>query len=72
MPSLDRLRVGQRACIQSLSGADNLLQRLLEMGLLVVAGVVLVPDLDLGCVPRAGGQHSREGHQDERANKVSA
>jgi ferrous iron transport protein A len=26
--------VGQRARIQSLSGADNLLQRLLEMGLL--------------------------------------
>jgi ferrous iron transport protein A len=34
MPSLDQLRVGQRARIQSLSGIDNLLQRLMEMGLL--------------------------------------
>jgi ferrous iron transport protein A len=34
MPSLDQLRVGQRARIQSLSGIDFLLQRLMEMGLL--------------------------------------
>jgi ferrous iron transport protein A len=34
MPSLDQLRVGQRARIQSLSGIDTLLQRLMEMGLL--------------------------------------
>ncbi len=34
MPSLDQLRVGQRARIQSLSGIDTLLQRLVEMGLL--------------------------------------
>jgi ferrous iron transport protein A len=33
MPSLDQLRVGQRARIQSLSGADAIVQRLLEMGL---------------------------------------
>ena len=34
MPSLDQLRVGQRARIQVLSGIDSLLQRLMEMGLL--------------------------------------
>jgi Fe2+ transport system protein FeoA len=34
MPSLDQLRVGQRARILSLSGIDTLLQRLMEMGVL--------------------------------------
>jgi Fe2+ transport system protein FeoA len=34
MTTLDQLRVGQRARIQSLQGTDNLVQRLLEMGLL--------------------------------------
>jgi ferrous iron transport protein A len=34
MPSLDQLRAGQRACIDSLSGSDSLVQRLLEMGML--------------------------------------
>jgi ferrous iron transport protein A len=34
MPSLDQLRVGQRARIQSVVGADSLGQRLLEMGLI--------------------------------------
>jgi ferrous iron transport protein A len=34
MPSLDELRVGQRACIQAIAGSDVLVQRLLEMGLL--------------------------------------
>jgi ferrous iron transport protein A len=34
MPSLDQLRLGQRARIQSLSGNDALLQRLMEMGVL--------------------------------------
>jgi ferrous iron transport protein A len=34
MPSLDQLRVGQRARIQSVVGADSLVQRLLEMGLI--------------------------------------
>jgi ferrous iron transport protein A len=34
MPSLDQLRVGQRARILSVAGADSLVQRLLEMGLL--------------------------------------
>ena len=33
MPSLDQLRVGQRASIRSLEGDDALAQRLLEMGL---------------------------------------
>jgi ferrous iron transport protein A len=34
MPSLDQLRVGQTARIDSLVGQDTLVQRLLEMGLL--------------------------------------
>lgn len=34
MPSLDQLRVGQRAIIDSVAGSDNIVQRLLEMGLL--------------------------------------
>ncbi|MFL5245907.1 MAG: ferrous iron transport protein A [Gemmataceae bacterium] len=34
MPTLDQLRVGQRGRIESIAGADNLLQRLLEMGLI--------------------------------------
>jgi ferrous iron transport protein A len=34
MPSLDQLRVGQRACVEALQGDDAIVQRLLEMGLL--------------------------------------
>ena len=34
MPSLDQLRVGQRARVQAIDGDDALVQRLLEMGLL--------------------------------------
>lgn len=34
MPSLDQLRVGQRASIQEVRGTDTIVQRLLEMGLL--------------------------------------
>jgi ferrous iron transport protein A len=34
MPSLDQLRVGQRARVQAIAGDDALVQRLLEMGLL--------------------------------------
>jgi ferrous iron transport protein A len=34
MPSLDQLKVGQRARIEALRGNDAILQRLLEMGLL--------------------------------------
>ena len=34
MPSLDQLRVGQRARIMTVGGTDSLVQRLLEMGLL--------------------------------------
>jgi ferrous iron transport protein A len=33
MPSLDQLRVGQRARVDRLAGNDALVQRLLEMGL---------------------------------------
>jgi ferrous iron transport protein A len=34
MPSLDQLRIGQRAVIKAVEGGDVLVQRLLEMGLL--------------------------------------
>jgi ferrous iron transport protein A len=34
MPSLDQLRVGQQARITAVAGADSLVQRLLEMGLI--------------------------------------
>ena len=34
MPSLDQLRIGQRARILSVGGTDALAQRLMEMGLL--------------------------------------
>jgi ferrous iron transport protein A len=34
MPSLDQLRVGQRARIEAIQGEDAIVQRLLEMGLL--------------------------------------
>jgi len=34
MPSLDHLRVGQRARVEAVAGEDVLVQRLLEMGLL--------------------------------------
>jgi ferrous iron transport protein A len=34
MPSLNQLRVGQRARIAAVAGADSLVQRLLEMGLI--------------------------------------
>jgi ferrous iron transport protein A len=34
MPSLDQLRIGQIACIESVRGTDAIVQRLFEMGLL--------------------------------------
>ena len=33
MPSLDQLRLGQRACVTVVGGDDAVMQRLLEMGL---------------------------------------
>jgi Fe2+ transport system protein FeoA len=34
MVQLDHLRVGQRACIESIQGSDSIVRRLFEMGLL--------------------------------------
>ena len=34
MPQLDQLRMGQQALIKAVEGADALVQRLMEMGLL--------------------------------------
>ncbi len=48
MTTLDKLRVGQRARIHSLQGADSLVQRLLEMGLLEGEEVEVVGFAPLG------------------------
>jgi ferrous iron transport protein A len=48
MPSLDELGVGQRGCIQSISGSGALVQRLLEMGLLEGEPVEVVGFAPLG------------------------
>ncbi len=48
MPSLDQLRVGQRARIQSIDGEDALVQRLLEMGLLEGEEIEVVGFAPLG------------------------
>jgi ferrous iron transport protein A len=48
MTTLDQLRVGQRARINSLQGADALVQRLLEMGLLEGEEVEVVGFAPLG------------------------
>jgi ferrous iron transport protein A len=48
MTTLDQLRVGQRAKIDSLQGTDSLVQRLLEMGLLEGEEVEVVGFAPLG------------------------
>jgi ferrous iron transport protein A len=48
MPSLDQLRVGQRARIEAVQGSDALGQRLLEMGLLEGEEVEVVGFAPLG------------------------
>ena len=48
MTTLDQLRVGQRARIQSLQGTYSLVQRLFEMGLLEGEEVELVGFAPLG------------------------
>ena len=48
MTTLDQLRVGQRARIDSLQGTDGLVQRLLEMGLLEGEEVEVVGFAPLG------------------------
>ena len=48
MLSLDQLRPGQRGVVASLSGADALTQRLMEMGLLEGEEVELVGVAPLG------------------------
>jgi ferrous iron transport protein A len=48
MISLDQLRVGQRARVESLQGDDGLVQRLLEMGLLDGEQVEVVGFAPLG------------------------
>ena len=62
MPTLDQLNVGQRGRIEAIAGSDNLLQRLLEMGLLEgeeleLDGEELAPPPELpppGCAAAAG------------------
>jgi ferrous iron transport protein A len=48
MTTLDQLRAGQRAKIHSLQGADSLVQRLLEMGLMEGEEVEVVGFAPLG------------------------
>jgi ferrous iron transport protein A len=48
MASLDQLRTGQRARIDSLQGSDAVVQRLLEMGLLEGEEVEVVGFAPLG------------------------
>ena len=48
MASLDQLKAGQRACIESIQGHDSLVQRLLEMGLLEGEEVEVVGFAPLG------------------------
>ena len=48
MPSLDQLRVGDRARVRAVDGDDALVQRLLEMGLLEGEEVEVVTVAPLG------------------------
>jgi ferrous iron transport protein A len=48
MPTLDQLRPGQRGCILAVDGADGLVQRLMEMGLLEGEWVEVVGIAPLG------------------------
>ena len=48
MPSLDRLRVGERACIEAVQGNDAIGQRLLEMGLIEGEEIQVIGEAPLG------------------------
>jgi Fe2+ transport system protein FeoA len=48
MPSLDQLRVGQTGFIESISGTDAIVQRLLEMGILEGEQVQVIGFAPLG------------------------
>ena len=48
MPTLDQLRPGQRGCITAVDGADGLVQRLMEMGILEGEWVEVVGVAPLG------------------------
>jgi ferrous iron transport protein A len=48
MPSLDRLRVGQRAYIEAVQGNDAIGQRLLEMGLIEGEEIQVLGEAPLG------------------------
>jgi ferrous iron transport protein A len=48
MPSLDQMRMGQRARIVAVAGTDSLVQRLLEMGLIDGEEVEVVGVAPLG------------------------
>jgi ferrous iron transport protein A len=48
MPSLDQLRVGQQGVIEAVRGEDNLVQRLLEMGVLEGEPIEVVRVAPLG------------------------
>ncbi|MCC6417331.1 MAG: ferrous iron transport protein A [Gemmataceae bacterium] len=48
MPSLDQLRLGQRACVETVVGDDAVVQRILEMGLLEGEEVEVIGFAPLG------------------------
>jgi ferrous iron transport protein A len=48
MPSLDQLRIGQRALVETVGGSEAVLQRLLEMGLLEGEEIEVVGFAPLG------------------------
>ncbi|MCI0459081.1 MAG: ferrous iron transport protein A [Gemmataceae bacterium] len=48
MPSLDQLRLGQRARVEAIQGDDAIVQRLLEMGLLEGEQVEVIGFAPLG------------------------
>jgi ferrous iron transport protein A len=48
MPTLDQLKVGQRAVVEAVQGNDAMMQRLLEMGLLEGAPIEMIGVAPLG------------------------
>jgi ferrous iron transport protein A len=48
MATLDQLHVGQRACVEAVAGADAVVQRLLEMGLVEGEEIEIVAFAPLG------------------------
>ncbi len=48
MPSLDQMKLGQKAVVEAISGQDALVQRLYEMGLLEGEQIEVIGSAPLG------------------------